>query len=211
MKRTIAIALLGVGLAACHPPVSPEVLRQWQTRSLYTCCNIHYENPNVSDANYTVGSILPFGSPATVEKMTSDAVTFRAGATELTLAHAYGRDQESAQQYFSKILVDTDPHTRFATFPKQVQSAITDGRVEVGMTKEQVIMSLGYPPTHRTASTDLNTWTYWYNRWITYTVGFNDKGVVQNMVGNAPTHNDPIKTPTPIPPPPVRSIHRKSK
>jgi hypothetical protein len=79
------------------------------------------------------------------------------------------------------------------------------------MTKPQVIMSLGYPPTHRTASIDMNTWTYWTNRWITYQVQFGEDGKVSMLVGNAPTHNEPIVEPTPIPSPPVRSIHRKSK
>jgi hypothetical protein len=209
MRRAIAIGLLGVALAACHPPVSPEVLQQWQSRTLYTCCNIRYEGPNITDANYAVGAILPFGSQATVTKMTSDSVSFRAGGTELTLAHSYGRAQETSQQYFGKILVETDPHARFATFPKMVQQAIQDARVEHGMSKEQVIMSLGYPPTHQTASTDLNTWTYWYNRWVTYQVQFGNDGKVTNLVGNAPTRNEPIVAPTPIPPPPVKQIHRK--
>ena len=189
MKRAIAILFVGLGLAACHPPVSPEVLRQWQSRPLYTCCNIHYEGDTINDASPLVGSMLPFGSSATVQKMTNDSVTFRAGGTVLTLVQRYGRDQESSQQYFSKILVDTDPHARFATFSKQVQRAITDGRVERGMTKEQVIMSLGYPPTHRTASTDAWTWTYWTNQWVTFQVQFGADGKVSNLVGNAPSRN----------------------
>src|ERR1700688_1710972 len=112
MKRAIAIGLVGFGLAACHPPVSPEVLRQWQSRTLYTCCNIHYEGDTTSDANYSVGWTRPCGSVATVEKMTSDSATFRAGGTVLALAHTYGRDQESSPKYFSKILVDSDPHAK---------------------------------------------------------------------------------------------------
>lgn len=199
MKHALAIGLLGVALAACHQPVSPEVLHQWQSQSLYTCCNIHYEKNEVVDANYYIGSTLPFGSQVTVEKVTSDTLTFRAGATELTLVHSYGRDQESAQQYFQKIFITSDPHVAFASWPKDVQSAISDSRVEIGMTKPQVIMSLGYPPTHRTASTDLNTWVYWYNRWVTYQVQFGDDGKVSNLVGNAPTRNQPIAAPTPAP------------
>ena len=205
MKHAVAIGLLAVALAACHQPVSPEVLHQWQSQSLYTCCNIHYESNQVSDANYSVGSLLPFGSQATVEQATSDTLTFRAGGTQLTLVHSYGRGQESSQQYFSKILVTTDPHVAIASYPKDVQSAITDGRVEVGMTKPQVITSLGYPPTHRTASTDLNTWVYWYNNWVTYQVVFGDNGKVVNLIGNAPTHNQPIVAgPTPAPARPAK-------
>jgi hypothetical protein len=207
-QRPIMPVLLGVfavALAACHPPVSPEVLTQWQGRTLYTCCTIHYEHSDVSDANYFVGSTLPFGSPVVVERMTSDSATFRSGATQLTLYQSYGRDQESAQQYFSKIFVETDPHTVFATWPQPVQKAITDGRVERGMTRQQVIMSLGYPPTHRTASTDLNTWTYWYNRWVTYQVQFGDDGKVSNIVGSpAPTQHEPIVAPAPTAAPKAR-------
>ena len=211
MKRMLAVGVLGVAIAACHPAVSPEVLRQWQSRQLYTCCNIHYETATISDANYYVGSLLPFGTAATVQKMTSDSVTFAAGGTALTLAQSYGRDQENSQQYFAKIFVDTDPHTVFNTYSKQVQSAITEARVERGMTKPQVLMSLGYPPTHRTASTNLNIWTYWYNQWVTYQVNFDDSGKVANIVGTAPTNNQPIIAPTPIPAAPVHKIRGKSK
>ena len=211
MRRAIAASILVAVMVGCHAAVPPDVLQKWQSRTLYTCCSIHYERNEVSDANYFVGNTLPFGSQVTVTAMTSDTVTFSAGGTNLTLVHKYGRDQESAQQYFAKILVDTDPRLQFATFPKDVQSAITDGRVERGMTKPQVIMSLGYPPTHKTASTNLNTWTYWYNRWVTYQVTFDDNGKVANIVGTAPTNNQPIIAPTPIPAAPVHKIRGKSK
>ena len=210
MRRAAAIVGLIV-LAGCHAQVAPQVLQEWQAKTLFTCCNIRYEGEKVSDANYAVGSTLPFGSPAVIEAMTTDSATLRSGGTKLTLVQNYGREQESAEQYFGKILVGTDPHTRFATFPKMAQAAVTDGRVELGMTKEQVLMSLGYPPTHRTASTELDTWTYWYNRWVTYQVIFS-KGVVQNLVGNAPTHNEPIVVATPKPtPPPKGKARGKSK
>lgn len=211
MRKTIIWTLVMLGLAACHPKVSPEVLQQWQSRSLFTCCNIHHEGDTVNDGNYSVGAILPFGSAATVTAMTGNSVTFTAGGMPLTLVQSYGTAQESGDQYFNKILVATDPHIRFNTFPKDVQSAITDARVERGMTKEQVLMSIGYPPTHRTASTDSNAWTYWQNRWVTYQVQFGEDGKVVNFVGNAPTHNQPIVAATPVPSPPVRNIRRKGK
>jgi hypothetical protein len=207
MKRAAVITAFAL-LAGCRAAAPPAVMTEWQGRTLYTCCNVHYEGASINDANYTVGSTLPFGSPVTVVAMTTDSITFQSGPTKLTLRHSYGAAQETAQQYFNKILVDTDPHLRCATFPKMVQSAIEDGRVERGMTKEQVIMSLGYPPTHRTASTDLSTWTYWYNRWVTFEVMFDTNGVVTNTVGNAPTRNEPIQVPTPTPLPAKRGKKR---
>jgi hypothetical protein len=201
LKRLIAIGMLAA-VAGCAAKVSPDLLRQWQSKTLYTCCNIHYERDEVVDANYYVGANLGFGSPAVVQGMARDSVTFTSGATKLTLLHRYGTQQESFEQYLNKVLVETDPHARFQTFPPKVQEAINSARVERNMTREQVLMSLGYPPTHRTASLEQPTWTYWYNRWVTYTVTFDDKGRVSDIAGtNAPTRNEPIPDPTPVPTP----------
>jgi len=189
------LAMLGVlaVLAGCSTGVPPEVLSEYQSRTLYTCCNIHYEGAEITDANYFVGSTLPLGSPVGVEELTSESVTFSAGATVLTLYHSYGTEQESAREYFDKVLVTHDPKKKVAGFPQAVRDAIRDARVERGMTREQVIMSLGYPATHRTPSTSTSEWTYWYNRWITYKVQFDEGGRVSNVVGRpAPTQDRPV-------------------
>jgi outer membrane protein assembly factor BamE (lipoprotein component of BamABCDE complex) len=77
------------------------------------------------------------------------------------------------------------------------------------MTRDQVIMSLGYPPTHRTASLQDAEWTYWYNTWVTYKVVFNAAGKVDNIVGSpAPTKNEPIVD-APAPRPTAKPAKRK--
>jgi hypothetical protein len=212
MRQRLAIALGSILLASCAMlSVAPDVLTQWQGRRLYTCCNIRYEDPtDIVDANYARGSILPFGSPAAVTAMTGKSVTFRSGSTNFTVTQSYGTAQETSQQYFAKILVDTDPHTRFASYSPSVQAAITDARVERGMTREQVIMSLGYPPTHRTPSIDAPLWVYWYNRWVTFNVQFGADGLVSTIVGSAPTNNEPV-TQTVAPTPKPASVKNKKK
>lgn len=204
MRQALAIAIAGAVLASCAGSVPPEVLQQWQSKTLYTCCNIHYEDPaKIVDANFYVGSTLPFGTAVAVQKMTTKSVSFRAQAGDFTVSHIYGTEQETAQQYFAKILVDTDPRARFDTFSPSVQEAVREGRVEQGMTREQVIMSLGYPPTHRTPSTELTTWTYWLNRWKTFDVLFDEKGFVMQIVGEAPTGGVPVQQATAAAPKPA--------
>jgi hypothetical protein len=190
MQRGTLLALILV-VAGCQKAMSPELLRQYQTRTLYTCCNIFYEHEEVSDANYHVGTMLPAGTPAQVQSAGRSSLTILAGSTKLTLVQAYGK--EPFQQYIDKILVVEDPKPKLATFPQAVQSAIHGGRIEVGMNKDQVLASVGYPPSHRTASTAANEWLYWRNRWITYKVQFDDGGKVIGLVGiNPPTSNQPI-------------------
>lgn len=191
--KAMRLAIVALVLAGCGTAVPPEVLHQWQGHALYTCCNLRYEGKDITDANYAAGTILPFGSPVVVDEMSDHEVKFTSGATTLELKHKYGREQESSQQYFHKILVPDDPHERFAKFPPAIQTAIDDGRVERGMTREQVIMSIGYPPTHQTPTLDMSRWTYWSGRMSTYTVIFDDRGVVTRIVGGVPTSGDDVE------------------
>lgn len=208
MRRVIVVAsvLMVVG---CKPAVPPEVLKSYQNRTLYTCCNIHHESDRFSDANYYVGAMIPAGTSVQVQSASRGAVTVTAGGTSLSVSQDYGREQESFQQYLDKLFVADDPKARIERYSPAVQQVIHDGRVERGMTKEQVIASLGYPPTHRTASTAANVWTYWYNRWVTYQVSFDDSGKVSNVIGRpAPTQDQPIQE---APPPRPTTAPKKKR
>jgi hypothetical protein len=192
MKRMLA--LLGLlAVVGCKASMPPEVLQSYQARTLFTCCNIHYEGDEISDANYWVGSTLPAGTPVQVVAAGRNSVTFDAEGRKLTLVHQYGKDQESMQQYLDKVFVGSDPRGTIATYSRSAQDAIREGRVERGMTKEQVLASVGYPPVHRTTSTSMNEWLFWYNRWVTYKVQFDDSGKVTNVVGRpAPTRDQEV-------------------
>ncbi len=206
MMRRMAIVVVVAALWGCKPALPPEVLHEYQSRSLVTCCNIHYEGEEINDANYYVGQTVPLGTPVQVQKVGRDSITFLADGRKLTLVRKYGTEQESFQQYLDKVLVAGDPKARVARFPRAVQDAIRDGRVERGMTREQVILALGYPPAHRTPSLTAGEWLYWYNRWVTYKVLFDDAGVVTQVVGRpAPTTDQPIQVESkPVPKPAKR-------
>ena len=207
MKRILVLVALSA-VVGCRPAVSPQVLQSYQNRTLYTCCNIHHEGQDISDANYYVGTMVPLGAGVKVQSAGRTSLTFTADGTLLTLSEDYGREQEPFQQYFDKVLVSEDPKPRVARFSHSVQQAIHDSRVEKGMTREQVILSLGYPPAHRTPSTAASEWTYWYNRWVTYKVVFDDTGKVSNVVGRpAPTQDTPVQEDKP-PPPAVKKKHK---
>jgi outer membrane protein assembly factor BamE (lipoprotein component of BamABCDE complex) len=61
------------------------------------------------------------------------------------------------------------------------------------MTREQVLLSLGYPPTHGTPSLQDREWKYWWNPSSTYTVVFDGAGKVADVIGRpAPTAEVPI-------------------
>ena len=51
-----------------------------------------------------------------------------------------------------------------SNFSDGERELIHEGKVELGMSKEAVILSRGYPPKHRTMSLNSDTWRYWKNR-----------------------------------------------
>ena len=158
-----------------------------RSRPLYTCCNLHYEEGAINDANYHVGSLLPLGTPVHVESAGNHWVKIQVLNGYMTFHQDYGREQESFSQYVNKLFVAEDPRVRLATFPLDVQQAIIESRVERGMTREQVIMAVGYPPTHRTPSLAANEWVYWSSRFRTYTVTFDGgAGKVARVSTGAP-------------------------
>ena len=54
--------------------------------------------------------------------------------------------------------------------------AIRKGVLVSGMSKEAVVVSYGYPPSHQTPSLSANTWNYWASRMGRFLVTFDGSG-----------------------------------
>jgi hypothetical protein len=65
---------------------------------------------------------------------------------------------EIASRYLAETPIPID------NLGKDVALQVVSGQVEIGMTKEQVLMARGYPPAHRTPNIELNRWVYWSSR-----------------------------------------------
>ena len=149
----------------------------------FTCCNLHYEGDWISDANYAKQPFVPAGSRIKI----NDYGRYRASVTiegrQMRIGQDHGRAQESTEKYVTKLVVKEDPNLKIATFPSKIQAAIRAGKVMQGMTKEQVIISLGYPRTDGTRSTDLDQWTYWADTSGEYVVVWGADGRLKEIAG----------------------------
>ena len=70
-----------------------------------------------------------------------------------------------------------------------MQDAIRQGKVMVGMTKEQVIMAVGYPMANETKSLDEDLWRYWISSFGPYQVLWDSKGRVKEIAADQLTYN----------------------
>lgn len=63
-----------------------------------------------------------------------------------------------------------------ATFPPKIRLAITEGKLTGGMTREQVLMAVGYPISSENPNLDASLWRYWRTSFAEYQVQFGPSG-----------------------------------
>jgi len=150
----------------------------------FTCCNFHYEGDWISDSNYTTLPMIPVGTPAKVTKYSRHRAYADIGGKQMRLGHDFGRDQEKLEQWTAKMIVADDPNIKIATFPDAVKNAIKLGKLTKGMTREQVIMSVGYPLTSENSSLDARVWRMWVSSFEEYQVIWGSNGLVEEITGD---------------------------
>jgi outer membrane protein assembly factor BamE (lipoprotein component of BamABCDE complex) len=193
MNRRFHRLAMGAILMAASGCSTAKVVEEWNAGPLYTCCNLRPSDGAISDGNWyesasllnSPSGMLPLGTPVTVVDVADKSFAMRsADYGDFTVSNDYGT--EGLANYMAKILVRDDPKLTVESFPEEVQEAIFEGRVLRGMTKQQVLMAIGYPPTHRTPGIGANEWTYWANRWRTYKLQFDREGRLSRAWGRLP-------------------------
>lgn len=191
---TIAVAVV-VSLSACKNSNSKpeenssaaESRKENLVRSGYTCCNLHYNGDWISDSNHTQLPFIPVGTAVQVKKIDGYLAHIEVDGKPMRLAHDYGRLEETTEQWVNKIVVLDDPKARITRFSPPVRNAISRGQLTRGMTREQVIMSAGYPQSNENPRLDGPYWRYWWSSFGPYYVHWSKGGTVSRIDGHSET------------------------
>jgi len=133
-----------------------------QPVSGYTCCNLRSYDGWISSNNVQGGDLVAAGEPARFEQIKKNYYLYGTiGGTELALRDDNARSKEDTLRWANRIIVAEDPRPKLAAWPSDVQKAIRYGRIFTGMTREQVLMSLGYPSPADTPDLNADSWLYW--------------------------------------------------
>ncbi|MFM9882321.1 MAG: outer membrane protein assembly factor BamE [Burkholderiales bacterium] len=159
--------------AASQAPIS--------TQPLYLCCNVRTETDWLSDGGFLVGRIIPAGTPVKHLGTSRSVANVEIDGKRFRLGNEFGVRAEPTEQWLKKVLVTTDPTAKINAYPASVQTALRSGKIARGMSKDQVVIALGHPPAHATGSLDALEWTYMANRWVRYTVQFDQNGRVRDV------------------------------
>ena len=155
----VLAAIATLTLAGCEtlPGQSAGTAAAPSQPSGFTCCNLHYENDWISDANWSSMPMIPAGASIKVIDYGRYRINVEIDGRKMRLGLDYGR-QQPLEAWARQIVVSEDPRRRIAAWPAPVRDAVRAGKVAIGMSKEQVLVSLGYPPMHQTPSLESPQW-----------------------------------------------------
>lgn len=153
----------------------------------WLCCNMYAERDWVSDIGYRDGEnrLVPAGTPARVTGWGRYRMTVELGNERLRFGNDYSRTLGN-EQFAARLIVSEDPTLKLASWPPEIQKAVREARLLVGMTKEQVLMAVGYPVTSENPSLDARFWRYWIATNDEYQVIWDDQGRVTAIDTNSP-------------------------
>lgn len=188
-KRLAAAALLAataVFATTAHaqrpaPPAGPLI-------SGYLCCNMRSDGDSISDINYDEQGtrIVAVGTPARITAYDLRGFSLALGGKPQRIKNDYSRDI-ALPAFAQRYVVTEDPKQKMADFPPAVRNAILAVKLRPGMTREQVLMAIGYPVASENPNLDAPVWRYWRDSWSEFQVSFDDQGLVKTVVGDPVT------------------------
>ena len=185
MKKATIVAwlvlFLGISLTSCSHKVNVSGTR-------YLKCNIHTQaggsDTKASYANWTDPGpghrIIPVNSGVTFSGFRKCfVITTLNDNRKIYFEYNASYMGMSDDQYID--LISSPTPVKIDQISDLDKKGVAEGKVSIGMSKEGVMMALGYPAGHKTSSLQSNTWVYWRNRWKTMAVEFDESGKVKNI------------------------------
>ena len=166
--------LLGFAVVACC---------SCENRYLYNRYNLHYifeSGVNKgSYANYTRWpghDFVPYNTKLQAHPSGDRILFITEAGLDVRFEFHPGRMRMTSEQYVE--LITSPTPVTYEGLNDADREGIQAGEAMVGMTKQGVLIALGYPARHYTRSLEQDRWIYWMNRYNKYTVLFDESGTV---------------------------------
>ena len=180
------VAAMSLVLGGCGGGApSPEMSQAIDAKApMYTQVGMWYEmnrkGTNIMNGtNYNVGVHVPVNTKVTVVGTVRNGILINVNGKDvemINISKYTGLDNGA----FMDRMLGKQP-VKLDKFSKAERDAIAKGVLVKGVSKDAVILSRGYPPSHATPSLDGDRWRYWKNRWATMYVEFQN-GKVSGFV-----------------------------
>jgi len=168
----LILALFASGCASMSGNPPSESAQNMIGGEYFTRHALRQENNRWRSTNYGRGTLVPINTKVRVDDITSSTIrlTIVASGEALKLSNI-AKYTGGGIDVLAERTLSTEP-TDFSGF--EFQKDIKYGRLRKGMTKEEAILARGYPPVHRTYSTEDDHWVYQQSRFAVQTIIFTD-------------------------------------
>ncbi len=185
----IASIALSIGFSGCGgAKFSPAVKKAFDTnQEMYTQRNMfitkfgRYGSKFIETTNYGNGQMIPVNTKVTFKDINNKQISFTVDGNLVMLQNIPKYSSTTMDQmvnrYFSSKKVDLSKFKKLEK--KAITSSSLASKVVIGMSKEAVLVSRGYPPTHATMSPKSNTWKFWESKFNTRLIEFKDNKVIR--------------------------------
>jgi hypothetical protein len=147
-----------------------------------TLVNLHAHKKTLSSVNRQGPELIPVCTEIEIFELGSKRMGFRiAGSRQPYYFRYHKAAAEPFAQNLARYFGGRCPQAEIASMSALDQYGIEQGKPYIGMTKQGIILAMGYPPKHRTPSLSADSWRYWGRR-ATY-VKFDSNGIVQYVQG----------------------------
>lgn len=102
------------------------------------------------------------------------------------LGNDYSRDL-GLDVFAQRYILPRNPRALLAPLPPRIRDAVASAQVTIGMTREQVIMAMGYPVSSENPSLNAPAWKYWRWTFSPFTVHFDAQGRVHRIEADPDT------------------------
>ena len=177
--RYLMLALAACAAAGMAQAAPPEG---------WLCCNMRTDGSWISDSNYAENGkrVIPYGTPVKATGYGRYRVKLLVDGKRQELGNDYSRDLDD-DAFARRYIVAEDPRAKAAGYPAKVREAIESARVTRGMTREQVLMALGYPISSENPHLDADAWRFWLSSFDEFQVLFDGAGKVRDVVASPTT------------------------
>jgi hypothetical protein len=180
-QRLLALAtLLAAGVAAAPPATAQFFSKGVDLGEGFLCCNVRTDGKDwISDSNYLEekSTVIAVGTPLKHDGFGRHRVHVLIDGKRFSIGNDYSRDIK-LEDFACRWIVKEDPKAKLAGFAPAIRAAILDFKVASGMTREQVLMAVGYPMSSENPSLEANEWKFWLHSFSPYTVKFDAAGRV---------------------------------
>jgi len=187
------LLLTGV-TAAAGLPLDTIPLLEMEGRYYFLGNNIHADQGTgkVSSVNYQVlGELIPWGTEVRIVRVARNYLVFEDVAKHQRYSYGFNWKTRTTVPLIDHIkrvfLADVSGLKRQVERMSEVdKDGIYEGRVKPGMSREAVLVAIGYPPefANREALLTDRDWLYWITRHGKMMVSFGRDGLVNRITGN---------------------------